>query len=671
MRRPDPSRFVGDLSCQRAARRALSCVFLVGCLLASGAAEARQAILVGENARIAFDREIVRIAVGNPQIANVQMVSNREILVLGQRPGQTNLLLWYADGLVTERGLRVERDLSLLAEALRAIHPAIQAVSAPDQDAVVLRGVVPDVRFSRAAEAVARDYLRGGTFSERSEGALILGDGPVGSAGEASPTTRAADVESNFLLEGASRSSDGRVVNLIRVDDVPPALEERIRLAVVGAGEASIRVRRLTAGALPDDSRDTFVLEGKVRTQVELVRTLLAAARMIDDRASADQIEVVADEAGSLRGRSQAGAGGGVGGSATIAGVGGSVGGIGGIGRNNLTANIGRAKVLSLANGRILSFVQVEEIPHVRLETRIYEINRSRLSDWTPQANMLIGNARDTNLLPGVTSQLLQGADAQSVTPGDVQGALSLLSGGTILGGAQYVSDSIAIDLVFRVLEDASIARALAKPTISVLSGEQATFSAGGQVPIAVTVDTTTSATSGTLLSSTVFAEFGVNVSVRPLVDEDDMITLDVTPSISQPDFDLTDELVESTGTQQATTAFQTRALRTTTRLKDGDSFVIGGLLQTTIGRSSGFTPWIHRIPGFGWLAKSRNDQRDELDFVVVVTPSLTYERDARAGLWAYPSASELLDDLMPPRAGESEKKVVARGNSLPLGGEW
>ena len=88
------------------------------------------------------------------------------------------------------------------------------------------------------------------------------------------------------------------------------------------------------------------------------------------------------------------------------------------------------------------------------------------------------------------------------------------------------------------------IARALAKPTISVLSGEQATFSAGGQIPIAVTVDTTTSATSGTLLSSTVFADFGVNVSVRPLVDDDDMITLDVTPSISQPDFDLTADLV-------------------------------------------------------------------------------------------------------------------------------
>ena len=149
-------------------------------------ADARESILVGENTRMSFSREIVRIAVGNPQIANVQMVSNREILVLGMRAGQTNLLLWDSDGLVLERALRVERDLTLLSEALRAIHPAIEAVSAPDQNAVVLIGVVPEVRFSRAAERVASDYLRGGGFNRQRRGALILGadGGEEGATGD-------------------------------------------------------------------------------------------------------------------------------------------------------------------------------------------------------------------------------------------------------------------------------------------------------------------------------------------------------------------------------------------------------------------------------------------------------------------------------------------------------
>ena len=164
-------------------------------------------------------------------------------------------------------------------------------------------------------------------------------------------------------------------------------------------------------------------------------------------------------------------------------------------------------------------------------------------------------------------------------------------------------------------------------------------------MPIAVSVNT---AASDRLLSSTVFADFGVNVSVRPLVAEDDMITLDVTQSSSQPDFDLTQELVDSTGAQQNTTAFQSRSLRTTTRLRDGESFVIGGLLQTSIGRASSFTPWFHRIPGLGWLGKSRDDQRDELDFVVVLTLSISHERDPRAGMWSYHNASEILADLIP-----------------------
>ena len=608
---------------------------------------ARETLRVGENARMTFNRELVRIAVGDPAVASVQMISNREILVLGRQSGQTNLLLWFGDGRVSERAVRVERDLTLLEEALHSIHPAIEVSGAPDQNALVLRGVVPAARFARAAESMTRDYLRGGGGTRSRSGTLIIGaESEESSTADAPSSDSPGNNEENFLLEDAGDRSGGRVINLIRVDDVPPPLEERLRLAVADSSDDRITVRRLTAGPLPDDSRDTFILEGKVRTQIGLVRALFAAARTIDDRAGADQIRVVADEAGSLMGAG--GGGGAAGGNATIAGVGGTVGGLGGIGQNNLNANVARAKALSLAGGRILSYVEVKELPHVRIETRIYEVNRTRLSEWSPNADILLLNAGDTEIIPGATSQILQGGGASSVTPSDIQGAISLVNGGALLGGLQYVGDSFAVDLALGLLERTSIARALAKPTISVLSGEVATFSAGGQIPINVTVDTTTSAASGRLLSSTVFADFGVNVSVRPLVDENDMITLDVSPSISQPDFDLTQDLVGATGSQQTTTAFQTRSLRTTTRLRDGDSFVIGGLLQTSIGRGSDFTPWFHRIPGLGWLGQSRDDQRDELDFVVVITPSLSYEADPRAALWAYPSTRELLSDLLP-----------------------
>lgn len=627
------------------------------CVAGAGAVSAAETtVRVGENQRLLVDVEIARIAVGDPEIASVQTISNRELLVLGRRPGRTNLILWLANGRVEERRVRVERDLSLLSRAIRDVHPAIEVLSAPDRDAVVLRGVVPDVRFSRAAEAVASDYLRGGSLRSSRRGSLIVGSGAAGEAGadDAGDALSATVEAEEFLLDEPESGSDGRVINLIRVEDVPPPIEERMRRALVEAGGDSISVRRIAAGPLPDDSRDTFVLDGRVETQVDLVRSLLSAARMIDGRASAEQIRVVADEAGSLEGRGGSGSGGGggvgSGGSGLIGGT--SIGGLGtggGATGNNVRANVARAKALSIAGGRILSFIEVVRLPQVRLETRIYEVNRSRLRDWSPNLNVLIGDTSDVEILPSVTSLLMQGGNPPpaGITSGDIQGALSLLDGGALLGGLQYVGDNVAIDLALDLLEEESIARALAKPTISVLSGELATFNAGGQIPITVTVDTTTSATSGTLLSSTVFAEFGVNVSVRPLVGDDDMITLDVTPSISQPDFDLTADLVDSTGSDQSTTAFQTRSLRTTTRLRDGQSFVIGGLLQTTLSKSSRFTPWFHRIPGLGWLGKSRDDQRDEVDFVVVLSPSIVHERNPRAALWAYPSAEELLGSLL------------------------
>ena len=205
------------------------------------------------------------------------------------------------------------------------------------------------------------------------------------------------------------------------------------------------------------------------------------------------------------------------------------------------------------------------------------------------------------------------------------------------------------------LLEDASIARSLARPSLTVLSGEVARFSAGGQIPINVTVDTQTSAASGALLSTTIFAGFGVDVAVRAMVAEDDTITLDVTPSVSQPDFELTSDITDATGTGQTTTAFETRSLSTTTRLRDGQSFLIAGFVQSSMSQDSRFTPGIHRVPGLGWTAKSRQDAADDTDFVIVVSPSIVRERLSRSELWAFPDPAELLSVAVAPRPGRRQ----------------
>ena len=157
----------------------------------SGAADrAYRSVTLGMNARVMLDREVARIAVGAPGVLQVEVLSGRELLALGRAVGKTNLLVWYADGSVDEMHWTVRRDVSLLQAVLRDIHPGIQVASAPDRDAIILRGVVPDLRYSRLAEAAAVRYLRSNEGGATGPGiALPTGDAATGSdAGEPADT---------------------------------------------------------------------------------------------------------------------------------------------------------------------------------------------------------------------------------------------------------------------------------------------------------------------------------------------------------------------------------------------------------------------------------------------------------------------------------------------------
>src|SRR5207237_8363275 len=104
-------------------------------------------------------------------------------------------------------------------------------------------------------------------------------------------------------------------------------------------------------------------------------------------------------------------------------------------------------------------------------------------------------------------------------------------------------------------------------------------------------------ATTPGVFSSVEFVPFGVQLQIRPLVGEDDTITLDVQPLVVTPDAVLTDAIRQSTGTAVATTAFQTRALRPSSRLQDGQALLIGGLMSNNTSTNTGSTPGLRNVP--------------------------------------------------------------------------
>lgn len=599
-----------------------------------------RAILQSTHSRLAFDADVTRVAVGSPEIASFELLNAREILVLGRSIGRTSLIVWFKDGSVEQLTLSVRRDLSVLASALRDIWPGISAESAPDRDAVVLRGTVPDLAYRRAADQAARDYLAAGRGGGASGGQpLIQADG-TSDSGPDGPTETV-----DLRLATGTATPQTAVINLIRVETLPASVEERVQRAIAPIGGGQVRIRRVQRGDLASDGSDTFVLEGTVSDQVALTRVLSVVAQIVTgDARGAGAIRVLGNESGGLGSGSRTGGGGSSGALSSLLNTSGGFGsttsqGGAGLG-NDLASNVARASALSVANGRILSFIVVQDLPQVRIEARLFQVNRTKLKEWNPRIAVVAGDVRQGALLPTFTGLGVQGNQATRIGGGDgtdFQQALSLL-GGALTTQPQIAGAKFVVDMLFSLLEEEGIARSLSQPSLTVLSGETASFQVGGEIPVPVSVQTNATSADGALLNSVVFVPFGVSVGVRPLVGEGDVITLDVTPDITEPDPALTAAIRDSTGTDQTTTAFSTRSLRTSARLDDGQALVVAGLMSRSQTERTSYTPWFAQVPIVGWLGKRFDENRDDSELVIVVAPAIVRRPLPDLPLWAFPA---------------------------------
>lgn len=681
--------------------------FVMTSCVANGQSISQQRLVLqrSQHFRMTVPHDILRVAVGDSLLLSAEPIGSRELLILGKNWGRTSLIVWLRDLSVREYPVSVERDIALLQSALRRIHPNLVAEIAPDRDAIVLSGTVPDLAASRAAESLTRNYLDSGRPNDVLTRAT--GDEANPAANPAPPANGEPEVVRLPPLAAANTAApqqrgSGAVLNLIRLERLPQRLEEKVLGGIQAMGGKGVTMRRLQKGSLPDDTRDAFLLEGKVPNQVALVRILTLAAQSILGRtATQEDVTVVADESGALAsnlsqqgGQQQGGQLGGGAGTQSLLGSGG--GGSNSRLSNQVNRNLGRAKVVEVAGGRILSFLQVSDLPQVRVNIRLYEVNRSKLRTFSPNFGLLTSSANQGSLSPPLAAQAFQGAQAQRTGGAGrnaVQSVLSFL-GGTLASQTQLSTAHFAIDAALAYLERVGVARSLSSPNLTVLSGEQAIFQVGGQIPIPQSffaAGNTVGSTTG-VFSSVVFEEFGIRLSVRPLVDEGDAITLDVQPQIITPNADLTSSIRQSTGTNQLTTAFLSRALRTSARLQDGQALLVGGLLSRESNDTRNSTPGARDVPGLGWLFKDFNNTDDTRELIILVNPVVVRDPIPGVGLWEFPSTSELVTPALrwlprtipvlpgrgaiePARRGPpltaSSTSPVSAISSIPKDGGW
>ncbi|MGC4083525.1 MAG: hypothetical protein QM736_15795 [Vicinamibacterales bacterium] len=173
-------------------------------------------------------------------------------------------------------------------------------------------------------------------------------------------------------------------------------------------GGEHVTVRRMMRGSVRDDARDALVLEGRVPNQVALVRVLSLAAQLFASTTiSADDIHVIADESGGLSttddARTQAPLLSNTGGSSVLS------SGRGLRLTNQLQRNVGRATAVEVADGRVLSFITVDDLPQIRVNIRLLEVDRTRLRSYTPTAAVLGSSFTQPGLSPSSAASAFQG----------------------------------------------------------------------------------------------------------------------------------------------------------------------------------------------------------------------------------------------------------------------
>ena len=202
-----------------------------------------------------------------------------------------------------------------------------------------------------------------------------------------------------------------------------------------------------------------------------------------------------------------------------------------------------------------------------------------------------------------------------SITPDGFTAPLGFNKSAPLASGFSLFYDSNNFSARLRLLQGNNMARVLAEPTLVALSGQSASFLAGGELPVPEAAG---------LGSVTVaFKPFGIGLTVTPTVLSRERIALKVAPEASELDYSNGIPLVTSADNVTVIPALRTRRADTTIELGDGESFVISGLVSRQTKALVNKVPMLGDLPIIGAFFRSVDYKQEDTELVIVVTPRL------------------------------------------------
>ena len=503
--------------------------------------------------------KIVRTSISDPGIVEPVVVSENQMVLLGKSPGKATLVIWDDAGNNTAIDVKVSRDYNQLQATLREIDPRIivKTYSVGGSDRVILYGDVDHPESVVRAFAAANVYMddRGMSIQVANNRLINARIGEMGAQGGG----------------GQTGGQTGQLAQLSSVDRYTffPNLNNNVSLA---------------QGIVSDGGRVTSLI--KVR-KVPLIALHVTFMEMNT---------LAARQLGISLGFNFSGPGFGFG-------IGGNVANQNGQGTYLVTDPGFNQRLASFSNGLPVN-AQVGNVQS--------NYSAGPVSFTSPAANVLgIGLPIFPQSAPISPSQILFGAPGGSAF--QTAGLGNLFTGvSNFLTGSPY---KFSINPSVQGIIAHNRARVLSEPTLVCISGERASFLAGGEIPILQAI-----ATAGQNQFSVTFEPFGMRINMIPVLMENGAINLEVSP----------EERVISNafafnfpGSSTNIPGFTTRKVQTIVEMKPGQELFISGLVSTNNGRELNKYPIFGEIPVIGALYRSKAFNKNESELVIAIRPEV------------------------------------------------
>jgi Flp pilus assembly secretin CpaC len=527
-------------------------------------------VIQGQAKVITLPRAVKRVSMSNSAVASAVVVSPTQVQLIGNSSGLSSLLLWYAGGgdAYSAYEVVVRRDVSLLAQQIKQVAPNVNVTPLVARDTVILGGEVDSMEEAQLVIQLAKAFFSQGNAASGASSSSGGSSGASGGASSAASASSSSGGSSSTVAGSAQLGNDDAIINLMRVKGMPSTRLELVQN----------KLRALHPSIVLDvvpglNGQEKALLMGKVPSTGYIAKAINITSLFYGQPG----LKVLSGPAGNQ----------------VRSGESNQDFQTADAFSNNMDVNLLQGMVVSDASGNVVSLLEVEQKPQVRCRIQILDVSRQ---------------ARD-----------LLGMPFGSLRFGDIAGAIDLRPqpfpalNGQGLQGLRGVTSAITgnnISLTLQALQDKQLVKSLAEPTLTMMSGEKASFLAGGEIPVPVADQ------NGRITLE--YKEFGIRLNLIATVTDERKIHLQVAPEVSaiDPSLSFTSQFINIPG-------IRSRRVQTTVEIMPGQSFVLGGLFNSDDTEAFSRFPGLGNLPIIGSFFRSNMKDKRSSELLVVIQPEI------------------------------------------------